>query len=135
MMHVFSFCSWKSIALTVISLHFRKLIEIQATIRQVFLHITEGSFVRVRTSEQDVNACWKEETYLCRNLFQKNCSWLYCDPRGIALEWTQLKSTFIQLHFSSAAKMCCQFACKNVVCWKLLMIFDNHKSWAVGDRS
>jgi hypothetical protein len=58
----FYLCSWEFNILALISLIFHKMIEIKAIFFQVFLHIIQGSFVRVRSSEHDVNACCKKET-------------------------------------------------------------------------
>jgi hypothetical protein len=54
--------SWR-LDFTLGSREFHKLIEIQAIFLQVFLDIIDDSFVRVRSSEQDVYTGWKEEIY------------------------------------------------------------------------
>jgi hypothetical protein len=58
--------SWRLNTLTVISVPFHELIEIQAPLLQSFLHIIQGFFFRVWRSEQDVNACWKRRVNSCR---------------------------------------------------------------------
>jgi hypothetical protein len=51
------FMELKVIALLILPFH--ELIEIDSILLQVLLHIIQGSFVRVRRSEQDVNTYWK----------------------------------------------------------------------------
>jgi hypothetical protein len=75
----FSQGSWKRNVLTVISLHFHKLIEIQSILFQVFLHIIQSFCVRIRSSGHDVNGYWKKKTRLCRSELHENCSH-YVEP-------------------------------------------------------
>jgi hypothetical protein len=51
--------------LTVLILPFHKPIEVQAISPQIFLHISQGFFVRIGGSERDVKTHWKEKTCLC----------------------------------------------------------------------
>jgi hypothetical protein len=53
------FCSCKLKALTVISIPFHKLFETKAIFNQFSLCVIQRSFVRVRSSERDVNHCCK----------------------------------------------------------------------------
>jgi hypothetical protein len=64
--------SWKLNALTVISIPFHKLIEIQAICLQVFLHFIQSFCIGIRSSERDVNEYWKEKTRLCRSELHEN---------------------------------------------------------------
>jgi hypothetical protein len=57
-------CSWRLNVFTVITVPFHKLIDIQAILLQVSLHIIQGPFVRVRSSERDVNTSWKKGNLL-----------------------------------------------------------------------
>jgi hypothetical protein len=102
----FSFCSLK-LDFTIVSCEFLKLIEIQAIFLQVFLDSIEGSFVRVRRSEQDVNTCWKEKAYFSKSQVYGNRSWLYCVHEGKAHGSTVSNASFIQLHFTQGRKILC----------------------------
>jgi hypothetical protein len=64
---IFSFCSFKLEALTVISIPFHKLFEMKAIFLQLLLHVIQRSFVRVRSSERDVNHCCKKKDFFYKS--------------------------------------------------------------------
>jgi hypothetical protein len=60
---------WTLNVLTVISVKLHKLIEIQFIFLQDSLHIIQKFFIRIQSSERDVEAYWKEK----KRQIHENC--------------------------------------------------------------